>query len=82
MDPAVLVDPFNSGLRVDHRQLASLVSGMLRRGVAPGLEHVAPMSKPAVLVRLLMNQATRAEGAGRARRARPLHKRITAIASA
>lgn len=78
--PAVLIDPFSRGGVVGARQLASLLAGRLGRGVAPAAEHLAPLSNRSVLVRLLMNQATRAEQAGRTSRARVIHERITTIA--
>jgi hypothetical protein len=43
-------------------------------------EHVAPMSNRAVLVRLMLNQATRAEQTGETLRARTVFERITAVA--
>jgi regulator of sirC expression with transglutaminase-like and TPR domain len=50
------------------------------RGPAPSSEHLAPMSNRSVLVRLLMNQATRAEAAEDHARARMLYERMTEIA--
>lgn len=79
-DGPLLIDPFNGGTRIDAAQLASLLAGMLGRGTVPGPEHVAAMTNRAVLVRLLMNQATRAERAERHERARTLHERITTVA--
>ena len=81
-DRALLIDPFNRGAAVGADQLASLLAGALGEGVAPAPEHVAPMSNRAVLVRLLTNQATRAEQAGRSRRALELQRRITTVAPA
>lgn len=78
-DP-VLIDPFNGGAVVDADQLAALVERILGKGVAAGPELVIPMSNRQVLVRLLMNQATRAESAGQAQRALTLFERITTIA--
>ena len=78
----LLVDPFNGGRSVEPEQLAALVSGMLGAGASVAPEYLAPMSNRLVLVRLLMNQATRAEQAGEARRALTLHRRITTIAPA
>ena len=78
----VLIDPFNGGNPIDTRQLASLLSGMLGRGITPAPEHLAAMSNRAVLVRLLLNQATRAEQAERIGRARMIHERITTVAPA
>jgi len=76
----LLIDPFNLGAIVGADRLASLVSGMLGPGVALGPEHLVPMSNRAVLVRLLMNQATRAEQVGAPTRALELFERITTIA--
>ncbi|HEV2079555.1 MAG TPA: transglutaminase-like domain-containing protein [Allosphingosinicella sp.] len=72
----LIVDPFNGGATVGAQQLASLL------GDAPevALQHLAPMSNRLVLVRLLMNQATRAERAGRPQRALSLYQRITTVA--
>ncbi len=78
-DAPVLIDPFNGGAAVDARQLTSLLAGMLGRDVVPAPEHLAPMTNRAVLVRLLTNGATRAEGAGKIGRARVLYERITAV---
>lgn len=77
---AVLIDPFNGGDFVDAERLASLLAGMLGPGVAPASRHVEAMSNRAVLVRLLMNQATRAEGNGEIERALAIYERITTIA--
>lgn len=79
-DP-LLIDPFNGGRAVDRRQLASLVETMLGRGASVGAEHLEPMSNRMVLVRLLMNQATRAEATAPTR-ALTLYERITTIAPA
>lgn len=68
-DP-VLIDPFNKGAVVDSDSLGALLSGIFGHPVVPSAEHLSPMSNRAVLVRLLMNQATRAEGEGRRDRAR------------
>lgn len=81
-DTPVLIDPFNAGAAVDARQLGSLLTGMLGRDVVPSPEHLAPMTNRAVLVRLLTNGATRAEGAGRLGRARTVYERITTVAPA
>jgi regulator of sirC expression with transglutaminase-like and TPR domain len=68
-DPS-LVDPFNGGAIVTADRLASLLRA----------EHVAPMENRAVLVRLLLNQASRAEAGGEIARALTLYERMTAIA--
>ena len=76
----VLVDPFAGGSLVDPSQLAGLLSFALAEGAAPTSEHLAPMSNRSVLVRLLMNQATRAETAGETARALALYERMTTVA--
>jgi regulator of sirC expression with transglutaminase-like and TPR domain len=77
---AVLIDPFNDGRAVDADELAALLRRVLGPGTVPELEHVTPMSNRSVLVRLLMNQASRAKGAGDFRRALTLYERMTVIA--
>lgn len=78
-DP-VIVDPFNGGVVVDTPELVVLLERVLGPGHAIVPEFVAPMPNRLVLVRLLMNQATRAEGVGDAHRALTLYDRITTIA--
>jgi regulator of sirC expression with transglutaminase-like and TPR domain len=78
-DP-VLVDPFDGGTIVDTRKLSALLQRALGKGVAVAPEFIAPMPNRLVLVRLLMNQATRAENAGQTARALELYKRVTTIA--
>lgn len=73
-EDAVLVDPFNGGSMVGARALSALT------GTAPAPEHLAPMPNRMVLVRLLMNQATRAEAGGDPQRALLLYRRMTVIA--
>jgi regulator of sirC expression with transglutaminase-like and TPR domain len=75
----VIVDPFRGGVAVSADELAALVASTAR-GAAPAVRQVATMPNRAVLVRLLMNQATRAEAAGNADRAQTLYERITAFA--
>jgi regulator of sirC expression with transglutaminase-like and TPR domain len=77
----VLIDPFNAGVRMEAEQLAAMIQTMLGGGrLSP--EHVAPMSNRAALLRLLMNQASRAERAGDPERALTVYERITTIAPA
>ena len=76
----VLVDPFGDGAPVAPDDLAALLARMLGPDAVPGPEHLQPMSNRSVLVRMLLNQASRAEAAGDARRARELYRRMTLIA--
>lgn len=78
-DP-VLIDPFNKGAVVGNEELGALISGIFGRAVTPSAEHLAPMSNRAVLVRLLMNQASRAERGGEQDRALVLYERMTIVA--
>lgn len=79
VDP-VLIDPFNGGVLVEPRQLAALLVQVLGADGTAASEHLAPMSNRAVLVRLLLNQATRAERGGDPRRALTLYGRMTTVA--
>lgn len=75
----VMIDPFRGGQSVDREQLVALLQAMAP-GPAPAVSHVAAMPNRAVLVRLLLNQATRAEVAGMGRRALTLYARMTVMA--
>jgi regulator of sirC expression with transglutaminase-like and TPR domain len=76
----VLVDPFASGALVEPEGLAMLLQAMLGSSVEASSEHLAPMDNRSVLLRLLMNQASRAEAAGNPRRALTLYERMTIVA--
>ncbi|RZL57440.1 MAG: hypothetical protein EOP65_07005 [Sphingomonas sp.] len=77
----VMIDPFRGGRPVGAEELATMVQAMTP-GQTPAVSHVAAMPNRAVLVRLLLNQATRAEAAGHGRRALTLYQRMTAMAPA
>lgn len=77
----VIIDPFRDGVRVGPERLAALLNAAAG-GTSPPVSHVAAMPNRAVLVRLLLNQATRAEKAGKGRRALMLYSRMTVIAPA
>jgi regulator of sirC expression with transglutaminase-like and TPR domain len=81
-EDSVLVDPFAGGSLVDPGQVAGLLAYAIGQGRTPTAEHLEPMSNRSVLVRLLMNQATRAETAGDTARALALFERMTTIAPA
>lgn len=76
----VIVDPFEGGVRVGAERLAALVEAATGSGRAE--THLAAMPNRAVLIRLLQNQASRAELAGRGRRALELYVRMTTMAPA
>jgi regulator of sirC expression with transglutaminase-like and TPR domain len=77
----VLVDPFRGGIFVDHEQLAGMLAAMDMEPVQAA-RRIAAMPNRAILVRLLLNQATRAEQAGHGRRALELYERMTIMAPA
>lgn len=78
--PSVLIDPFNGGGPVSQQQLVGLLRGALGPGAELRPAHVAPMTNRTVLVRLLLNQASRAERAGDPARAMALYERMTMVA--
>jgi regulator of sirC expression with transglutaminase-like and TPR domain len=75
----VVIDPFRSGIVVEPHDLARLVASMTGDDV-PAVRHLAVMPNRAILSRLLLNQATRAEANGKGRRALTLYERITTFA--
>jgi regulator of sirC expression with transglutaminase-like and TPR domain len=75
----VIIDPFRRGMTVDRDQLATMVTAMDPEPRA-AVRHVAAMPNRAVLLRLLLNQATRAEQSGKGRRALDLYTRMTIMA--
>lgn len=79
-DGPALIDPFNGGRLVRPEQLLALLEQVSGAGGWPSETHVAPMSNRMTLVRLLLNQASRAEQAGDTLRARALYERMTVMA--
>lgn len=79
MDEApVIIDPFAGGARVGAERLAALLQA--HSPPEEPVTQVSAMPNRAVLIRLLQNQASRAEQAGRGRRALTLYERMTAMA--
>jgi regulator of sirC expression with transglutaminase-like and TPR domain len=78
----VLIDPFNGGDILDPEHLSGLLQRHLGGQVTPSGEHLAPMENRAVLVRLLMNQAVRAERGGDRDRALEVYRRMTTVSPA
>lgn len=76
----VLVDPFHGGFEVTTARLEALLQGALGPDVRPEPAHFAAMSNRMVLVRLLLNQASRAEQSGDPLRALALYERMTTAA--
>ncbi len=76
-DP-LIIDPFNDGRIVAPAQVEALLEQMT--GQARFSEGMLPLSNRSALVRLLLNQATRAEQAGDPARALVLYDRMTIVA--
>jgi len=76
----VIIDPFNGGAIVEERQLVSLLKGNLPADGQIHMDQLAAMTNRATLVRLLMNQASRAEQANDPGRAITLYQRMTLVA--
>ena len=79
-EPFVVIDPFNGGISVDERQLVALVRQFLGPGARFSTEYLAPVPNRSTLLRLLMNQASRAEQGGDPVRALAMYDRMTRIA--
>ena len=77
----IIIDPFREGVRVTPDELAALASRR-SEGEISAVRHIVAMPNRAVLVRLLQNQASRAEHAGKAKRALVLYERMTVFAPA
>jgi regulator of sirC expression with transglutaminase-like and TPR domain len=78
----VLIDCFDRGKVIGPADLSALLHAILGAHVVPAPEHLTPMANRAVLVRLLMNQAVRAETAGDRARALTIYERMTIISPA
>jgi regulator of sirC expression with transglutaminase-like and TPR domain len=76
----VLIDPFADGRPVDAAGVKAIVERALGRQTIVSAAHVEPLGNRAILVRLLMNQASRARRSGDAPRALTLYRRMTLIA--
>jgi len=78
--PYVVIDPFHQGNLLSEGQLAALVQQFTGPGTPLRPEYLAPATNRTALIRLLQNQATRAEQSGDAARALALYERMTLIA--
>lgn len=79
-NPFVVIDPFNDGRAVSPERLAALLYGALGPDRYLDPDWVSPLGNRGVLVRLLRNQATRAEQGGDPLRALAMHERMTRVA--
>lgn len=78
-DP-VVIDPFHDGVTVTPIALVNLIRQSLGPNATLDQMHLAPMSNRMVLVRLLLNQATRAERGGDIGRAMTIYERMVEVA--
>ena len=78
--PFAVFDPFNEGRFISQDRLTALLYGAVGPDLFLDPAHVAPLDNRGVLVRLLRNQATRAEQAGDPVRALAVHERMTQVA--
>lgn len=79
-DDPVVIDPFHDGSTVTPIELVKLIRRSLGPGATLDQMHLAPMSNRMVLVRLLLNQATRAERGGDTARAMTIYERMVEVA--
>jgi len=76
----VVIDPFHNGATVTPVALVNLIRQSLGPNATLDQMHLAPMSNRMVLVRLLLNQATRAEQARDVARAMVIYQRMVEVA--
>jgi regulator of sirC expression with transglutaminase-like and TPR domain len=79
-EPFTVIDPFHGGVPVGERQLSALVARFVGPGAPLRTEYLQPVPNRATLVRLLLNQASRAEQEGDPLRALTMYTRMTRIA--
>lgn len=77
-----LIDPFHHGSPVDESRLHALLAMAPGRGQPVRPEHAVLMDNRETLVRLVMNQVSRARQAGDRARALTLYRRLTLVAPA
>lgn len=78
----VIIDPFNAGAIVSDEQFAALLKRASMAGFEVSAHQAGPMSNRNILVRLLVNQASRAEEARDSGRAMTIYQRMTLVAPA
>jgi regulator of sirC expression with transglutaminase-like and TPR domain len=79
-EPFIVIDPFNGGIPVGKRQLSALVRQFMGPEAHLAPEYLRPVPNRTTLVRLLMNQASRAEQSGDQIRTLTMYTRMTQIA--
>ena len=79
-EDSVVIDPFHRGATVTPIALMNMIRRMLGPEAPVGQTHLASMTNRGVLVRLLLNQATRTERDGDTRRALVIYGRMVEVA--
>jgi regulator of sirC expression with transglutaminase-like and TPR domain len=79
-DEPQIIDPFSGGSVLTPDGLLSLIGHAVDPAGFPRELHLSAMTNRMILVRLLLNQATRAEEAGDVARAVTLYERMTIVA--
>lgn len=79
VDASAIIDPFRGGCLVEASQVTELLTQAASQD-AQADRPIEPMSNRLTLVRLLLNQATRAEQAGDTWRACTVYERMTVVA--
>ena len=79
-DPHAIVDPFNGFAQLEQEEVESLLRPFIGSARLPNADQFEPMSNRMVLLRLLRNQATRAEQDGDHTRALTMYSRMNLIA--
>ena len=79
-DAPVIIDPFNGGTIVEEQKLLALFKGFAVADDHFCTDKIEAMTNRTTLVRLLMNQASRAEHANDPGRAITLYQRMTLVA--
>ena len=77
----VVIDPFDRGTMLSGEQIAALLHRLIGNRKLRD-EDIAPLSNRAALLRLLINQSSRAERAGDTARALSVYERIVTVAPA
>lgn len=78
--PFIVIDPFNGGIPVGEPQLAALVKQFVGPDARLRPEYLRPVPNRSTLVRLLLNQASRAEQGSDPLRALTMYARMTQVA--
>jgi regulator of sirC expression with transglutaminase-like and TPR domain len=79
-DEPTVIDPFSRGRQLTPDALLALIAQAAGPSILPDELHLTAMTNRMALTRLLLNQASRAEGEGDPARAATLYERMTIVA--